>query len=76
MPPNRMRRRNISPILDEGPAPVEVVLEAEAIPETPVVVPPRPELDPMLGDQTPAYKNWLRRFYPEAYEKKFGEVAR
>jgi hypothetical protein len=28
-------------------------------------VPPAPEMDPRYGDKTPAYAEWLHKFYPE-----------
>jgi len=34
-------------------------------------VPPAPEMDPRLGDKTPAYMEWLATFYPEDFKKRY-----
>jgi hypothetical protein len=34
-------------------------------------VPPEPEMDPRLGDKTPAYMEWLAKFYPEDFKKRY-----
>jgi len=34
-------------------------------------VPPAPEMDPRLGDKTPAYMQWLRTHFPEEYAKRY-----
>lgn len=35
-------------------------------------IPPAPEFDPMQGDKTPAYVDWMFRWHPRAYEVKYG----
>ena len=37
----------------------------------PSEVPPAPEMDPKLGDKTPAYMQWLGTYFPEKYKEQF-----
>ena len=37
----------------------------------PQEVPPAPEMDPRLGDKTPAYMEWLAKFFPEDFKKRY-----
>lgn len=37
----------------------------------PQEVPKAPEMDPRLGDKTPAYMEWLAKFFPEDYKKRY-----
>ena len=34
-------------------------------------IPPRPEMDPMLGDKTIALVEWLRDYAPEEFQKAY-----
>jgi hypothetical protein len=34
-------------------------------------IPPQPELDPMLGDKTHAYVEWLRDYHPEQFKTQY-----
>ena len=47
------------------PAPVA------AEPGQPASIPPAPEMDPMAGDKTPAFVEWLRDFYPEEFARRY-----
>jgi len=38
-------------------------------------IPPAPELDPQLGDKTPAYVEWLARYKPEEFRQRFGVIG-
>ena len=31
-------------------------------------IPPQPEIDPMLGDKTHAFVEWLRDYHPEQFK--------
>ena len=35
------------------------------------VIPFPPEKDPVQGDKTPAYVEWLKQYHPEQYQQKF-----
>jgi len=37
----------------------------------PQEVPPAPGMDPRLGDKDPAYMEWLAKFYPEDFKKRY-----
>lgn len=34
-------------------------------------IPPQPEIDPMLGDKTHAYVEWLRDYHPEQFKAQY-----
>jgi len=34
-------------------------------------IPPRPDMDPMLGDKTIALVEWLRDYAPEEFQKTY-----
>jgi hypothetical protein len=34
-------------------------------------IPPQPEIDPMLGDKTFAYVEWLRDYHPEEFQSRY-----
>lgn len=34
-------------------------------------IPPQPELDPMLGDKTHAYVEWIRDYHPEQFKTQY-----
>lgn len=34
-------------------------------------IPPQPEMDPMLGDKTPAFVEWLRDHRPEEFQTRY-----
>lgn len=34
-------------------------------------IPPAPELDPMLGDKTPAFVEWMRDYHPQDFAIRY-----
>lgn len=38
---------------------------------SPQEVPLAPEMDPRLGDKTPAYMQWMAKFHPEKFKKQY-----
>lgn len=39
--------------------------------EPKIDIPPQPEMDPMLGDKTPAFVEWLRDYQPEQFKSQY-----
>ena len=39
--------------------------------DLPEGAPPMPDMDPMMGDKTPAVVDWFKQHWPEEYEKRY-----
>lgn len=65
-----------APAKEKAPKPPKAAPAAAEQPEEPKTkggksIPPPPEMDPGLGDKTPAYVEWMRDHHPEQFAKQY-----
>jgi hypothetical protein len=64
-------------VAEQPPAPPEagepLIFKSEAPLRAAVLsdIPPAPEMNPMMGDKTPAYMEWLAKYHPEDYAVRY-----
>ena len=42
----------------------------------PAVIPPAPKTNPLMGEYTPEYLGWVKKYHPKEYAVKYADKVR